>query len=451
MTAPDFIEPLIGFRAWHLNGDGALVPWALSGAGAWEPGVNTAVCHAGKSHAPPAADCMCGLYALASSRDPRLHGLDGQIVGAVAAWGDIELHRTGFRAEHAAVVALAEPEGGHPAAPRAAARYDVPLVPRDELEITARRFGRPVDPSVFEEPAKAAAELHVGETGIALVEHVWCRSELHELVLGITRAFADRLLDERAEITLPPPMTRIEARDPLATIHMPSGTLIAWAGASGFLLERNERVLRDPTALLADPEGAGWLARLSPTAWPADARHFSWGEAGRTSYAAQLARAAAGEDVFADLRADRLFAGPRGTGMFDIVAELRRRRAEPRFRSDGDVYAVCAEPVRERIAGSQQLARLGAFDAVVRYSVREPDAEMTLAATPSGVTLTCGPTGAAPTVTLTMTAETAAKHFGGRLDIARALRAGIVTSDRPRVETLRTMALLKPLLGPARV
>jgi hypothetical protein len=49
-----------------------------------------------------------------------------------------------------------------------------------------------------------------------------------------------------------------------------------------------------------------------------------------------------------------------------------------------------------------------------------------------------------------MNAETAAKHFSGRLDIARALRAGLVTSDRPSVETLRTIALLKPLLGPAR-
>jgi hypothetical protein len=53
MTAPDFIEPLIGFRAWHLDPDGALVPWSLQGAGAWQPGVNTAVCHAGKRHRPP--------------------------------------------------------------------------------------------------------------------------------------------------------------------------------------------------------------------------------------------------------------------------------------------------------------------------------------------------------------------------------------------------------------
>jgi hypothetical protein len=244
-------------------------------------------------------------------------------------------------------------------------------------------------------------------------------------------------------------MTRVEAGDPLATINTPHGTLIAWACAGGFLIDRNEAVLADPSLLLADPEKSGWLARLSPTAWPAEARNFSWGPAARTSYAAQLAHAADGEDVFADLRAERLFAGPPGGGMVDIVAELHRRRAEPRFKSEGDVYAACAEPVRERIAGSRQLARLGTIDAVVRYSVTQPDAEMTLAATSAGVTLTCGPTGIAPTITLTMTAETAAKHFGGRLDIARALRAGIVTSDRPTVETLRTMAMLKPLLGQA--
>jgi glycine cleavage system H lipoate-binding protein len=446
MTAPDFFEPLIGYRAWRLGDDGALVPWALVGSGAWEPGPNTAVCHAGRRHTPPAADCMCGLYALASEYDHRLHGHDDQIVGAIAAWGDIELHRTGFRAEHAAVVALAEPQDAD-AAQLAAARYEVPLVPRDELAITARRYGRPVDPSLFHEPPKLRPGTHVGETGIALVEHVWCQVEAAVLTIGVMRGFAG-LLEADTEITMPPPGTRIEARDPLATLHTPRGTLIAWACASGTLVERNERVLSASEKLVVDPEQTGWLARVAPATWPAEARNFWWGAAGRTSYEAELARAARGEDIYADLRAERIFAGPRVDGQIDIVAELRRRRAQPRFQTDADVYAVCAEPVRERIARSeQQLARLGSVGAVIRYSVSEPDAELTLAAAGPGVTLTCGPSRVAPTLTLTMSAETAAKHFAGRLDIARALRAGLVTSDRPRVETLRTMALLKPLLS----
>jgi glycine cleavage system H lipoate-binding protein len=445
MTAPDFIEPLIGYRAWRLGDDGTLVPWSLVGSGAWEPGVNTAVCHAGRRHTPPAADCMCGLYALAFEYDHRLHGRDDQIVGAIAAWGDIELHRTGFRAEHAAVVALAEPEEPR-AAQLAAARYDVPLVRRDELALTARHYGRPVDPSLFHEPAKPPPGTYAGETGIALVEHVWCQVEAAVLTLGVMRGFAG-LLDADTEITMPPPGTRIEARDPLATLHTPHGTLIAWACASGTLVERNERVLSAPEKLLVDPERTGWLARIAPAAWPAEARNFWWGAAGRTSYSAELARAASGDDIYADLRAERIFAGPRSDGQIDVVAELRRRRAEPRFKTDADVYAVCAEPVRERIA---RLPKLGRFDAIVRYSVSSPDAELTLSATSAGVNITCGPTAVASTLTLSMSAETAAKHFGGRLDIARALRAGLVTSDRPRVETLRTLALLKPLLGPAR-
>ena len=444
MTAPDFFEPLIGYRAWHLNKLGELVPWSLSGAGAWLPGVNTAVCHAAKSHHPPAADCMCGLYALASARDRRLHGCDDQIVGAVAAWGDIELHRTGFRAEHAAVVALAEPvDCDYERALRAAARYEVPLVPRNELEFTARAFGQPVDPGILDESPKPQPGLHIGDTGIALVEHMWCKPEAMTLTLGITRAFAG-LLGDSVQVTLPPPGTRVAARDPLATLHTPFGNLIAWACASGDLYECNERVLRDPAVLRDDPEAGGWLARVVPRDWPAEARNFSWGAAGRAWYDAELGRAARGEDIYADLRAERIFAGPRTDGMVDIVAELRRRCAEPRFKSDADVYAVCAEPVRERIARSPKLGR---FDAVVRYSVTSPDAELTLSASPAGVNLTCGPTDAAPTLTLSMTAETAAKHFSGRLDIARALRAGLVTSDRPRVETLRTIALLKPLLS----
>ena len=62
-------------------------------------------------HAPPVADCMCGLYALTDPADRRLDFRADQAVGAIAAWGDLEVHRTGFRAEHACVTALALPDG----------------------------------------------------------------------------------------------------------------------------------------------------------------------------------------------------------------------------------------------------------------------------------------------------------------------------------------------------
>src|SRR4051794_26823443 len=124
------------------------------------------------SHRPPAPDCMCGIYALADPEDRRLHGWDDQIVGAITAWGDIELHRTGFRAEQAEVVALA---GEGAAAEAAARRYGVPLVERAQLPVVAREHGRPIEPGlVGVEPTQQDRERHVGEVGYAHLEHVWC-------------------------------------------------------------------------------------------------------------------------------------------------------------------------------------------------------------------------------------------------------------------------------------
>ena len=107
--APDFVQAVVGYRAWHLEDDGTLRPWTFS-ALPWDPGVNTAVCAREVRHAPPVADCMCGLYALTDPADRRLDFRADQAVGAIAAWGDLEVHRTGFRAEHACVTALALPE-----------------------------------------------------------------------------------------------------------------------------------------------------------------------------------------------------------------------------------------------------------------------------------------------------------------------------------------------------
>lgn len=459
VSAPDFIEPLIGYRGWRLEDDGALMPWSLYRVGPWEPGVNTARCELHRvvsgrraaRHHPPAPDCMCGLYALAAADDRRLHGADDQIVGAIAAWGDIELHRTGFRAEHAAVVALALPleERREAAARAAAARYDVPLVQRDELPVVALRYGRPIDATAFEPAPQADPDRHQGETGLALVEHVWCRVDLPELEIGITEGFAGQL-GEDVRLTLAPVGTRVESGDPLATLASASATLIAWACAEGVVTARNERALADPELVRRDPRAGGWLARMAPSRWPADAGAFWWGRAGETAYEAQLAQARAGVDVFSDLRAERCFAGPRISGPGDVLSELARRRALPRFGSAAEVYAACAEPLRERIAASPAMGRLGTMQTVVRYRISAPEAEMTLVAADGRVLVACGRHDADPDLTLSMDAETAGDYFRGRVDIARALRAGLIRSDRPRVATLRVAALLKPLLGPRR-
>ncbi|MCW2996355.1 MAG: hypothetical protein JWQ18_3850, partial [Conexibacter sp.] len=89
-AAPDFLEAVVGYRAWHVEEDGLLRPWTFL-ALPWAPGANHAVCARDVRHAPPVADCMCGLYALTDPADRRLDFRADQAVGAIAAWGDMEV------------------------------------------------------------------------------------------------------------------------------------------------------------------------------------------------------------------------------------------------------------------------------------------------------------------------------------------------------------------------
>jgi hypothetical protein len=63
--------------------------------------------------------------------------------GLIAAWGQVEVHYDGFRAQYAKPVAIAIPQGKRDAAiARAvAAEYHLPTVPESELERVAGEFG----------------------------------------------------------------------------------------------------------------------------------------------------------------------------------------------------------------------------------------------------------------------------------------------------------------------
>src|SRR4051794_8660688 len=194
--APDFVEAVVGYGAWHIEPDGLLRPWTFT-ALPWQPGANRAVCAREVRHEPPVADCMCGLYALTDPADRRLDFRADQAVGAIAAWGDLEVHRTGFRAEHACVTALALPARAcfeqREALARAAERYGVPLVAADRLSHEALRHGAPLPDDLWtpgptwpaRRPAGAGAPIAprlpsvdpaafgAASRGIALDAHLW--------------------------------------------------------------------------------------------------------------------------------------------------------------------------------------------------------------------------------------------------------------------------------------
>lgn len=151
VSAPDFIEPVIGYRGWRV--DQARL-WAWAAGSVWGPGVNRARCYAGvlgkrrlQSHSVPDQNCSCGLYALNDSDDARLPS-DADVWGAIAAWGDVQVYQTGFRAEFACVVALAASNAAEEwkrwRVEAVARAYGVPVVPVGELEAAARVHGAPL-------------------------------------------------------------------------------------------------------------------------------------------------------------------------------------------------------------------------------------------------------------------------------------------------------------------
>lgn len=146
--APHFSKKVIGYRAWVVNHGWILSPAGYQTGRPWNKGTNTA--HCGKApHPAPLHNCTCGLYAR--------HSLDivnasyagrGYVIGAIAAWGRIEVHHDGFRAEHAEIVGLAQ-SGSDANWQLIVDMYEVPLVPMELLAAEAAQHGDPLPKDVI--------------------------------------------------------------------------------------------------------------------------------------------------------------------------------------------------------------------------------------------------------------------------------------------------------------
>lgn len=136
---------LRGYRQFELRPDG-LYPMVLSGCGAWDGHLERAVCAAGADHAPPAADCRCGLYAwyLPGSATVSV----GPVSAVVAARGRCILGDRGFRAAEARIEAVALPAAvrWNPAAASRARRMLAESYPRTRVYTSERRMLRDHEP-----------------------------------------------------------------------------------------------------------------------------------------------------------------------------------------------------------------------------------------------------------------------------------------------------------------
>lgn len=212
-AAPDLTGRVLGFRRWtfgyvvdpdappaerhHSSGittevrpptyylvNGERVPTLLGGSAQhWHSGVNRARCHAHtygshwspissmgapapppEPHLPPGRECGCGLYGLHDGEALVAQGAlgDSVIIGAIAAWGRLEVHADGFRAEHAQILMVAyDPAQGIAVEHRVkkvGEAFDVPCVAIDDLPSAALEHAQPMPPE-FRGPTEVSSHM----------------------------------------------------------------------------------------------------------------------------------------------------------------------------------------------------------------------------------------------------------------------------------------------------
>ena len=104
MNVPDYVSPVVGYRAWLLEPRGLT---SFNGE-FWHPNQKLqAVCRKSvyrffNRHRPPHGNCSCGIYA-AKNLD-HLRGIgyaDQGVRGEVYLWGTVVEHKLGWRAQFA--------------------------------------------------------------------------------------------------------------------------------------------------------------------------------------------------------------------------------------------------------------------------------------------------------------------------------------------------------------
>ena len=115
-------------------------------------------------------------------------------------------------------------------------------------------------------PVRPFSEIHVPR-GLFLGEgHSWARlTESGELRVGLDELIAEAI-GGADSVELPKAGSRIRKGEPLARVTRLGRTFVVPSPVDGTVVATNETVEHAPSAIEADPYGAGWLA----TVWPVE-------------------------------------------------------------------------------------------------------------------------------------------------------------------------------------
>lgn len=81
---------------------------------------------------------------------------------------------------------------------------------------------------------------------------------------------------------------------------------------------------------------------------------------------------------------------------------------------------------------------------VIRFKYSDPDSEITLDGSQDPITLTCGPCDRAPTVDMTMSADTAHQFWLGKVNLVAALTRGAMKAKGPIPAIMKLLPVITP-------
>ncbi len=317
--APDSHQLILGWRVWGLEMTGALTAIA-AGSGPWAAGVNEARCHLlDTRHRAPGRGCVCGFNAL--HRPPLEYMHDrGYALGAIGAWGDVDIYRTGFRSQFACVLSLVEDgdQGSiHEAKlAKAADRYEVPVLDLEDLHRYALGYAAPVTQALLPAdrrrrragskapigparvptplPTRALPEEFVGR-GVAVNSHLAVDHQRQFMRLGPTPSLA-AMAGDRIEPAVAPDAW-VEQGQSLFTATVGEGAcqVPVPSPVAGKVIKLNDGLPLPDYA--SGPAANGWLVDLRLESNSLDHSGISWGRQGAEAYRKTIRAAGSDADL----------------------------------------------------------------------------------------------------------------------------------------------------------
>lgn len=92
--------------------------------------------------------------------------------------------------------------------------------------------------------------------------HLWVQQEGNTVTVGLTEETIGDF-DEVVSFDLPEEQQNVEADEICGTIETNDGPIDIYSPVTGTVLEINTTLFEDPSALMEDPQGDGWLLKIA--------------------------------------------------------------------------------------------------------------------------------------------------------------------------------------------